>query len=226
MTVDAVDAASIEATIVMKAISSTTNDGGASLLGTLVDNMASSLLTYSSVSGTRDLIVGDSVRVASGHTAGGVTGAVYVFTGLSASDVALGSEDFSNGDRWTRLTAESASTFIPALGNLTGSDSVGVGGLVARNDVRGSVSANIDNATVSAAGDVTVTATENATLLADITAKVSSSGGSMFGEGTSLAVNGTIATNLVLSAASATLTRSEVTAGGGLGGDGGQHLGH
>ncbi len=78
------------------------------------------------------------------------------------------------------------------------SDSVGVGGAVALNDVRGGAAALIEHTVVRAgAGDVTVLALSNATLLAHLESAVSSSGGGKFGTGTSLAASGLIATNTV-----------------------------
>ena len=72
------------------------------------------------------------------------------------------------------------------------------------NDVRGSVPAYITGATVTAAtGTSSLTALEQAMIEAKATSDVTSSGGNSFGGGTSLAANGQIVTNLVLSAADA-----------------------
>ncbi|ETR65671.1 MAG: hypothetical protein OMM_13888, partial [Candidatus Magnetoglobus multicellularis str. Araruama] len=78
------DDASILATTNMKAISSTTNDGGASILGGLVDAFTSEY-NYSSKSGTQVIKANDIVRVASDHTAGGVTKGIYKYKGTEKS---------------------------------------------------------------------------------------------------------------------------------------------
>ena len=56
-----------------------------------------------------------------------------------------------------------------------------------------------------------VLALEQATVRATVDAVATSSGGSAFGEGQSLAVNGVIAVNLVLSDARATVTGGSIT---------------
>ncbi|MCP4890640.1 MAG: hypothetical protein GY904_29090, partial [Planctomycetaceae bacterium] len=93
---------------------------------------------------------------------------------------------------------------------VTASDSVAIGGMVVRNDVRSDVDAFMDNTDLSAGGSVSVDANANAKIAATLLSVVSSSGGSAFGTGTSLAVNGTIATNVVQSSAVAKITNSEV----------------
>ena len=54
-------------------------------------------------------------------------------------------------------------------------------------------------------------AVENANIQATTTTNTSSSGGSAFGTGTSLAVDGTLAFNEVRSTSSASITNSEIT---------------
>jgi hypothetical protein len=94
---------------------------------------------------------------------------------------------------------------------VTPSDAIAVGALIVRNDVRSTVDAFIDNADVDAAGTVTVSASETATIRATTDSSVESDGGSIFGGGTSLAVNGVIASNAVLSSAEATIVDSDIT---------------
>ncbi|MBT7081754.1 MAG: hypothetical protein HN929_09860, partial [Chloroflexi bacterium] len=207
ITVSADDSAVIDATDTMKAISSTTNDAGASMLGGLVDSAASGY-DYSSHSGSQSLTSGDLVRVASDHSAGGVLGATYKYTGSDAA-TNLGTTDY-NGSGWTRVNLDNLSSVIPNIGNITDSDSVGVGGQIVRNDVRSNVISYIDNANIQTSGDLTVSSVEKAQIQARIESVVSSSGGSAFGEGTSLAINGTIATNLVLGSAKAYITQSAI----------------
>jgi hypothetical protein len=81
---------------------------------------------------------------------------------------------------------------------------------VVLNDVRSDVTAAITNATVHA-GAVSLTALETAVIRADADSSAVASGGSAFGTGSVIAVNGTIATNIILSTANATITGSTVT---------------
>ncbi len=83
------------------------------------------------------------------------------------------------------------------------SNSRATGGLVVFNDVRGEVEGFINNTLVDAGGDVSVQAIENATLLSTAESNVTSSGGSAWGTGDSVAKNGQIVSNVVLSKANA-----------------------
>ncbi|ETR68439.1 MAG: hypothetical protein OMM_10525, partial [Candidatus Magnetoglobus multicellularis str. Araruama] len=209
ITINAKDDAAISATTNMKAISSTTNDGGASLLGDLVDAFTSEF-NYSSKSGTQTVKVDDIVRVASDHTAGGVTKGIYTYKGTEDA-IDLGTEDFSDRDTWERITRTNASDTIPNIGNVTDSDSQSFGGIVVRNDIRSNVLSYINNAKVSAGKNISISADESATITARDNSTASSSGGSAYGSGESMAVNGLIATNLVLSNSNAYITKSDVT---------------
>ncbi|KPA16218.1 hypothetical protein MHK_003575, partial [Candidatus Magnetomorum sp. HK-1] len=100
---------------------------------------------------------------------------------------------------------------IPNIGNVTSSDSQAFGGIVVRNDLRSSVQSYIQYATINATGDIKITAEESATINANDKSTVTSSGGSAYGTGKSDAVNGIIATNLVLSKANAFIADSDVT---------------
>src|SRR5204863_8345058 len=94
---------------------------------------------------------------------------------------------------------------------------LGVSGAVSMNDVRGGAKAHLEATPVTAAGGtVSVSATEEATLTAALesAAETSTSGG-LFGGGSETAVNALIATNVVQSAAEASITDSTVTNTGG-----------
>jgi hypothetical protein len=100
------------------------------------------------------------------------------------------------------------------------SDSAGMAGAVALNDVRGGATAFIDRSTVASDGDVTVKALADASLTAHLESAVTSSGGSKFGSGTSIAASGLISTNTVQGGATASITNSSIgTPGVRLGGD-------
>ena len=83
------------------------------------------------------------------------------------------------------------------------------------NDLRGGATAYITGTTVTAsAGDVTVSASAAQAMTASLESAASSSGGSKFGAGVSLAASGLIATNTVQGGADAHVTGSTLTAGG------------
>jgi len=195
--------------------SSTSNDGGAGILNglaqTLLDDYA-----FTSRSGTHSINFGDRGRVADDYGVAQTVdsnfdpaGKVFQYMGVGGP-VALGSQDYSDFALWKELDQ---TNIIPSGLNVTGSDSVGIGGLVVRNDVRSEVDSYITDATVAASdSDITVEATEQAVINATAESAASSSGGSAYGTGTSLAINGLIATNAVLSSSSARVTDSTVTA--------------
>ncbi|HBJ37734.1 MAG TPA: hypothetical protein DDZ51_23855, partial [Planctomycetaceae bacterium] len=186
-----------------------TNDGGASLLTDIVDFSLPSDFDSSNVAAA--LVFGSKVRVLKSHREGGDTDTVYTYLGTGLDEDGnpttfdLTQVDFSDLDDW--LPPPTA--LIPPMMNVDQSDSVAVGGVVTMNDVRGGAFASIQYANINA-GAVSVAAIENATIQATVDSTVESSGGSAFGEGTSLAVNGTIATNIVLNSSSATISHSVV----------------
>ena len=96
--------------------------------------------------------------------------------------------------------------------NITASDSQAVGGMVSLNDLRGGVIAeitNIDATTLT--GDIQVSATERATMVANNATVVQAEGNSYFAEGSSTAVGAVIATNTTQSSATALVTRADLT---------------
>ena len=83
------------------------------------------------------------------------------------------------------------------------------------NDLRGGATAYITGTTVTAsAGDVTVSASAAQAMTASLESAASSSGGSKFGAGVSLAASGLIVTNTVIGGADAHITGSTLTIGG------------
>ncbi|MCX7396820.1 MAG: hypothetical protein NT138_03985, partial [Planctomycetales bacterium] len=185
--------------------STVTNDGGMRLL----QNGINSLLDYDYSSSATSVILafGDKVRVLQGSNAGGIVGSVYEYLGV-AGTTNLTTQNYANLDLWKPVDA---TEYIPQGINLTDSSSVAVGGIVVRNDIKSSATATLLNATLTDAGSVAVRAVEDATIKAEADATVQSSGGSAFGSGMSLAVNGVIATNTVLSNASALIQNSSIT---------------
>ncbi|MFN9610712.1 MAG: DUF4347 domain-containing protein, partial [bacterium] len=206
VTVLASDNAVVDASSRMIAKGSTTNDGGASL----INNFAGALLDeyrYTTNSATQTIKPFEKVRLASDYAGGtGAPGAVYEYTGTEAS-LNLGSQNYSSAP-WRRLDPVNV---VPAIGNISDSDSVAVGGMVMRNDVRGGVDASLTNAKVEAQA-INVEALEEAQIVAFTLAAVEASGGSLFGSGTVIAGNGSATTNLVLSHADAQVLNSDLTA--------------
>ncbi|ETR65274.1 MAG: hypothetical protein OMM_14517, partial [Candidatus Magnetoglobus multicellularis str. Araruama] len=137
VTINAKDESDIIATNIMKAISNTTNDGGASILGSLMDAVCEEY-DYTSKSGTQKLTQNDKVRIASDHEGGAVKEGLYIYIGDDET-IDLTQEDFTNRDKWRRFTSASASELIPNIGNVTDSDSQAFGGIIVRNDLRSGV---------------------------------------------------------------------------------------
>ena len=152
----------------------------------------------------RTVVFGDRVKVVDGAA----TGRIYRYMGVRGTFTPK-TENYSNQDLWQEVLRTRAA---PALGNLSGSNSVAVGGVVVRNVVQSGARAEISEMADLRAGNVLVTAVSSARLSADLDSYTRSSGGSAFGTGMSLAVNGTIAVNEVLGGAAAELLRSTVKA--------------
>ena len=155
------------------------------------------------------------MRIGPNDGSQGVAGHVYQFKGPLPETIDLATEDFTVIARWTDLTVQpSIADFYPNLGNLTKSDARAIGLLIVMNDLRAKSEAYLDNAVVTADGSVTVNAEETAQLLSEATSTVSASGGSFYGTGSVQAITGQVVTNVVLASATATISDSDVTAGG------------
>ncbi|MBE9183045.1 hypothetical protein IQ268_31410, partial [Oculatella sp. LEGE 06141] len=134
------------------------------------------------------------------------------YTGLKVvktdGGITVGAEDSAAISAKVHLTAISEVSNVSPFSN---SDSIGASGLISLNDVRGGASAFINSATVTSGGSLQVSALESATISALMDSTTTASSGTPFGKGTSLAVNGTIATNTILSTANAYITNSDIT---------------
>ncbi|MCP3939418.1 MAG: hypothetical protein GY708_29070, partial [Actinomycetia bacterium] len=223
VTVEATDEAGVYSNSKLVSSSTTTNDGGASV----AQETISDFLDADHESGdTVMLKFGDRVRLDDSYGAEGVPGGVYEYLGIddynpttstTDSTTDLSGVDYTDKGYWKLLPE---SDVIPQGYNVSDSDSIGIGGLIVTNDVRAEVDAHLRDVTVDAGGNVAVNALENATIVATADSTVSSSGGSAYGSGTSLAVNGVIATNTVLGSAHATVEDSTLGADGApIGGD-------
>ncbi|MGD8350341.1 MAG: hypothetical protein PVI79_13925, partial [Gammaproteobacteria bacterium] len=137
---------------------------------------------------------------------------------LDLSDAA--DADYANTARWMRLGQQDFEDILfPEIGNLTDSNSVAYGGMVVINDMRGAVRAYIEDAVVNADGNIEIDAIEDASIRAIAKSTVTSSGGSAFGTGKSVARQGQIVTNLVNASADAYIVGSHVTTTSGSAGD-------
>ena len=206
LTLLAQDQAAIDAGTRMIASATTTNDAGASLLNNFVGSLLNEY-QYTTNSGTQTLQVGDQVRLADDYAGGGAAGQVYRYKGTAGQPLNLGTQGYAGSPDWELLTTTNV---VPTGLNISGSDAIGVGAMIVRNDVRSEVSATIDNAVVTAA-EILGQALEQATILATGESVAEASGGSAFGTGTVVAGNGAAVTNTVLSKANAYATDSDLT---------------
>ena len=141
---------------------------------------------------------------------GGKVGSVYEYMGQNGT-LNLATQDYTDLGYWKPV---SETQLFPSGFNITQSPSTAIGGLVVLNDVRSQVVAYVKHATVTAAS-ASITAVEQATIRASADSTASSSGGSSFtGQGTSLALNGVLTTNRVLSSANAYVEDSAVNVTG------------
>ena len=141
----------------------------------------------------------------------GKANTTYVFKGL-ANGFDLGLEDFTDTGRWLAIDLASlvdiAAAAAEAAGALTNSSSAkstggdsGFGGLVVRNDVRSDVSARVEGFNIDATGNVTISATESAIILAQDKSAVQAQG---------VGVNVVVANNTILGSTSALLKNSRL----------------
>lgn len=170
---------------------------------------------FTTKSGTQDILTGDLVYIAS-DVAGGVAKKIYEYKGAGETGFNLGSLNAVTlaGADWEDITGNSSiEDAFPNVGNTAKSNSRAYGGIIVTNEVTASASAEIsDMAVTSISGNITVEAIENATMLARMKSDVTSSGGSAWGTGESLAVNGSIATNIVMADATARVKDSVLDA--------------
>ncbi|MGB0964662.1 MAG: LEPR-XLL domain-containing protein, partial [Litorivicinus sp.] len=197
----------------------TTSDGGAGMLDEFIGR--ATYADYLSTTSNVSLKNGDRVRVLDQGDEN--YGNVMVF--IAASDdiptyttgntaptsgpVDLTKVDYSDLDFWS----VSPETQIVPLGmNIDDADSVSVGALVVRNDMTGDATAAIRQTNIDASGSVSVNSDQSSDMYALMDANVVSSGGSALGDGTSLGVNASIATNWLQGDSHAYIAKSKVDA--------------
>ena len=92
----------------------------------------------------------------------GAAGTIYRYLGTTAS-IDLADEDFTNLDVWQPVPG---TELTPTGNNITDSNSLGVGGLIVRNELEADATARIVDSDLEAVGEIAVVARENATLKA------------------------------------------------------------
>ncbi|MCA9056880.1 MAG: hypothetical protein KDA85_00215, partial [Planctomycetaceae bacterium] len=211
VTISAADEISVTADTDLLSKSTVTNDAGVSLLNALAARLMNDY-RFSSLSGSQTVAFGDLVRVASTHVAGGDVGKIYQYMGTSATRD-LTAQDYTNYGLWKQI--DPVNILPPGL-NVTGSDSMAIGGLIVRNDLKSEVAAELNTGIINATGSLTVHAESAQRVDATTDATVQSSGVSAFGAGSAIAVNSTIASNNVQGSARAIVDQSSVTTGANL----------
>ncbi|TVQ58422.1 MAG: LEPR-XLL domain-containing protein, partial [Rhodobacteraceae bacterium] len=194
--------------------SSTSNDGGASVLQETLNAVVPVDWVASNRANVVDLRFGDLVRTSRDWEGpGGDPLTVYVYLGnpVDGAGVDLSGVDFSDTDFWK---PHSVTSIVPEGLNFSDSDSTGVSALMIYNEVRGGAEARATGGALDAGGEIKIAATENALLVATTDSVASSDGGDAFGEGDSTTVSGVVATNLLLATARAFARDADLTAGG------------
>ena len=210
---------------------SPTNDAGAGIVNRLA-NAERLDYKYTSSSGIRAIKFGEKLRVADdwdfdgdGEADEDTAGKVFRFMGVDRAEhedcdganppatcpLDLAEQDYTDFALWKEVTEQSVLTdsvvyaLLSSVGQSLVGDAKSFYGLIDRNDVRGVVEAFIEDMTVAAGGDITVSALQDARLYASDESVISTWSG----------YGGMIVTNLVLSAADAYISGSDVTTTGG-----------
>ena len=171
VTVSANDEAIIQALTEMVTSSSERNDVGVGILSNLADTLLNDY-EYTSNSGVQDLVFGDTVRLASDFVGTGTPETVYRFMGDDKAGADLGSEVYDPDlGFWqqmdvTNVVPDGIFKALRTAFGIKGGTAKSYFALVVRNDVEGGVEAFIDDSTVTADGNISVTAVEAARLTA------------------------------------------------------------
>ena len=211
------DNSGIAATTTILATSTSTSDGAISLAANFLSQIEDNY-QYTTKSGQQLVSKGELVRLANDYSGGGTAGAIYEYIGTGnnppPATLNLGATDYSAA-QWHKIV--DVNSLVSHLPNIISADATAAAGSEVRNDVRSDTEANVISATVSAAGNLLVSALETATIVANDSSNVSA-GGNSFTGGSSIAANITIATNLILAKANATVSGGSLTtsAGGGV----------
>ena len=196
----------------MISISTAQSTGGIDLVLNLL-SAAQTDYQYTRYSGVQNVKPGELLRDDDGK----VYRYVYEDPDPDAT-IDLGTTTVTDTTRW-RLVDPAKSTYddLTALGltNVSSASATAASGLASRNDVRGGAFAWITNETATATGGISVTALETATIRATGNSTAIAHGGSLFDSDKSKGMSFQIATNVMLSGATATVTNSVLKATGG-----------
>ncbi|MBD3646328.1 MAG: hypothetical protein HUJ31_02490, partial [Pseudomonadales bacterium] len=206
----------------------TTVDATDGITVTAVDGGSAIDVDHTTSQKVTDLLEGEYVQLDRDLDGPGSTGQIYVYQGTDQTGVTDGidfADSFENnpGD-WALVKDGNIVSVVDLVTSSAGTGATGVAGAISTNDVRGGayviiqdVPLNVTNGNVTLSADETavITTVVESELHADASApkKKSSNKGSLGGSSSdpsSLAVNGIIATNVVLSEAKAELLDSDV----------------
>ncbi len=214
LTIRAQDSSTIHASTELASEVSPKNDLGAGIINGFAQ-LQLDQYQFTTKSGTQSLVFGDKVYIASDFADADMRGKVYEFMGVTANNVALGTTDYTDRALWrplsvTTLISESvvrgAKGAIGAvLGKGLSGSALAVYGIVDRNTIDASVSATIVEATIAAAGLLTVQALAAANVRASDESRVRSWG----------SYGGIIAINDIRATSEASIMTSHVTTTGG-----------
>ena len=209
----ATDHAAITAETHMATSAKRTNNLGAGLLNSTINTLLKEY-QYTSNSGSPLIKLGERVRVADDYSDVNARGKVFQFMG-SDRVFDLGTANYADFELWkelmdTNVITKSVATAAVKAFDLPNGGSKSYYALVARNDVRAHAEAFVHGTALSAAGDVTVEAVEDATIASADDSVVAAQ---------STARGGVIVTNQVQATADAFVRSSSVTTDtGGSGG--------
>ncbi|HEY3483844.1 MAG TPA: hypothetical protein VGK49_00615, partial [Ilumatobacteraceae bacterium] len=205
--VHAEDAAGIESIVEVKALSTAQSTAGLDLVADLL-TAAQSDYNFTNYSGVQSVTTGQLLLDADNDV-------VYRYNGPDDPALDLNSTLTASPGLWKPITTVGGGyDKLEELGltNITAADATAAAGLASRNDVRGGAFAWIDNATVTATFEISVSALQTATIRASGDSVAIAKGGSPFAENANKGMAFQIATNVMLSGAVATVTDSVLVA--------------
>ncbi|MCH5373492.1 MAG: hypothetical protein JJ992_05915, partial [Planctomycetes bacterium] len=166
-----------------------------------------SVYEYTGPDATRDLTAQDYSDPNLWREIVGEAGDIYQYMGQDTTGFDLAQADFGDVTMWN---IDTTTQLVPQGHSLSSSDSLAIGAIIVFNQVDSAVEAFIHDATVTATDAIEVEAVESAVIRAVTDSLSSSSGGNVLGDGVSLAINATVATNVVLSSADAYVEASDL----------------
>ncbi len=184
--------------------------------GDVIDD-GGTLYRYTASGGDFDLKDGSQITGGDFTVIGGDDGATYTYKGTSTQTIDLANTDYTGSDWEKQESTGGAETEGTATNDSTpaanASNATAVGGILVLNDDRSATHAYVLNATITAA-TATVSAIDNATIQATNDSTVTAQSSSLGSNSNNIAVNGIIATNLIQNSATAEVNTSSITTTG------------